>query len=161
MGTLLGSPLPHGTLIRVQVAGSSMQPTLRPGDLLLLERVAVASVRPGDLLAVQIGAQFQTHRLLRRTASHLYLRGDACVQSDPPVPTSALLGRVQQIERNGVPPFAEPRWMRAVQLACSRMAAASLPLGVLAVPLRASLTLVRRGMLGIARWQQRQRAHHP
>lgn len=154
---LIRRNVPAGASLRVQVAGSSMQPTLRPGDTLLLERGTVASVRPGDLLTVQIGSQLQTHRLLRRTASHLYTRGDACVQSDPPTPTTALIGRVQQIERSGEPPFAEPRWLQQLQLALSRIDAASLPLGVLAVAVRRGTALLRRVGLGVAHTQQRSR----
>ncbi len=97
----------------VRVLGTSMRPTLRSGDVVLLEPVEVRSLRFGDLVAVRTagegGARVVIHRLVRaaRTGERplLWLKGDGLGQIDPFGAASGdrLLGRVRAAWRGSVP----------------------------------------------------------
>lgn len=150
--------LPFGAQLQLEVVSDSMRPLIRAGDSVLVERVAPLDVQVGDILVVHdpaTPAQLRTHRLLARSATHLYTRGDACVQSDAPLAPAALLGRVQAILRPAHAPFAEPRWLRHGQLALSCLDAAALRLGVASAGVRGLTQQVRRGLIGLAGWQAR------
>jgi len=154
----LVAQLPLGAQLQLEVVSDSMRPLLRAGDSVLVERVGPTAVQVGDIIVVHDPAtlaQPQTHRLLARSATHLYTRGDACVQSDLPLATAALLGRVQAILRPSHAPFAEPRWLRRAQLALSRLDAAALRLGVVSAGVRGLTQQVRRGLIRLAGWQAR------
>lgn len=91
--------------IRLKVSGNSMYPTLKPGDVVVIEYKRVesgASLKPeaGALLLYQLpGAPPITHRFIATKAGMLITRGDARPSLDPPIPPSAVLGQVVAIER--------------------------------------------------------------
>jgi hypothetical protein len=65
------------------VGGASMFPTLRPGELVRVERRE--RVRRGDVVAVDIGGTPTLHRVVALTPAGVVCRGDNCRRSDPPV----------------------------------------------------------------------------
>jgi signal peptidase I len=92
----------HGT-VQLKAWGTSMLPTMWPGDLLTIESVACDEVVPGDIVLVLRNHRFFVHRLVERRRVQDCLswitRGDAMPCNDPPAAASELLGRVAGIRR--------------------------------------------------------------
>src|SRR5215469_17340801 len=89
--------------IRLRVFGTSMAPAILPGDLVLVRRAGLDEISAGDLVLFGRDGRFFVHRTVRRMLasvpdgageSHLITRGDRLQHDDPPVSSSALLGRV-------------------------------------------------------------------
>jgi hypothetical protein len=95
--------LQAGALVRFHVFTTSMLPTLRPGDTLLVRRASLAEIAPGALLVIRQGSAWIVHRLLRQLSfkDDLYLRtkGDNRLLADPLFDASQLIGVVQSIYR--------------------------------------------------------------
>lgn len=81
----------------VVIVGRSMEPALKPGDLVVYRRGAVEA-RVGDLLVMGAGQPF-VHRVVGEATSGAYLtRGDANPIADlSPVPRSEVRGRVAAV----------------------------------------------------------------
>jgi len=86
---------------RVRVRGESMFPTLRSGDVVVVEGQPASLLRPSDIVLFYRGGTFCTHRLREVRGTYLLTQGDANRQPDFPVRTEECLGRVTAIERNG------------------------------------------------------------
>jgi signal peptidase I len=87
--------------VRLSVQGASMVPALWPGDTLLVRRVHVEELSPGDIVVCRRDGGLRIHRLLAKAAGGggtlLVTRGDALSENDPPVAASELLGRVSAV----------------------------------------------------------------
>lgn len=83
--------------------GTSMLPSVWPGDLLTIQSVAQDEVVPGDIVLVLRDYRFFVHRLVERRQNQggisWITRGDAMPHNDPPARASELLGRVASIRR--------------------------------------------------------------
>lgn len=92
----------HGR-IQFKAWGTSMLPSLWPGDLLTIQRAADNEVVSGDIVLVMRANRFFVHRLIERRRVQDCLawitRGDAMPHNDPPVGASELLGRVASVRR--------------------------------------------------------------
>jgi hypothetical protein len=92
----------HGTL-QLKAWGTSMLPSVWPGDLLTIQTAAFDEVVPGDIVLVRRDNRFFLHRLVeRRRVQDCFswiTRGDAMYDCDPPAAASELLGRVAGIRR--------------------------------------------------------------
>ena len=101
---LLGRDARTGT---VEVRGSSMLPSLRPGQRLAVE-FASGEPRRGDLLLFRQADYLAVHRLLgpaRSTSAgerRLRTCGDGQLGLDPPLDPARVLGRVTAVEDGGV-----------------------------------------------------------
>jgi signal peptidase I len=93
-----------GTL-RFPAIGSSMLPTVWPGDTLVVERVSGDGVRVGDVVVVGRQGKLCAHRVIdaaRDSGRPQWItQGDALPLPDSPVSESELLGRVTYLIRNG------------------------------------------------------------
>jgi signal peptidase I len=97
-----------GTL-RLQVTGSSMLPSIWPGDTLLIDRLDADGVCEGEIVLFGRDRRLFVHRVVKTAAngeSTILTRGDAMPQPDLPVSTENLLGKVAFIVRDGK--LAEP-----------------------------------------------------
>jgi signal peptidase I len=99
IGSLLRSSLEGGTPVTMGVAGRSMLPLLRPGDVIHVEPMAPAEARPGDILVMWRDGGLLTHRLVAVDDYGWHTRGDNSLASDPPVGSSAIMGRVVGVGR--------------------------------------------------------------
>lgn len=85
--------------------GSSMIPSVFPGDTLIIRKETPESARAGDVVLCARGERFYAHRLVRKTEENgmmrLITRGDALDQNDAPFAESELLGRVAVVIRRG------------------------------------------------------------
>jgi signal peptidase I len=89
--------------LRLRVTGSSMLPTLWPGDLLHFESIPAHLVKPGSIVLVDRRERFVVHRVIRQIdgkgCGQIVTRGDSMAEEDPPVPASNVMGRVTRVER--------------------------------------------------------------
>jgi len=96
--------LATGGRVRLRAFGSSMLPSLWPGDVLTIEGVSCHAPVPGDIVLVLHHERPFIHRVKQRQERdgrpRWITRGDAVPQSDPPVTEGELLGKVLFIERN-------------------------------------------------------------
>ena len=95
--TALAWSVRKGSLLVVQTA--SMQPTLAPHDLVVVERIDPAQLVPGDVVSYRSLANPKviiTHRFISYDAVRdtYTMQGDGVQESDPPIPPSAIAGRV-------------------------------------------------------------------
>jgi hypothetical protein len=89
----------HGT-IRLQALGTSMLPSIWPGDVLSIESGPDELV-PGDIVLVARDGRFFVHRLIDKQGSDWITRGDSLPQNDAPVAEAQVLGKVSAIHRQG------------------------------------------------------------
>ena len=109
---------------RLRVTGSSMLPSIWPGDVVHVEAAHPESLELGDIVLFRRGARLFAHRLLHSPAHknlNLFVtRGDALPSPDPPVSSSDILGRVASIValgRRGNRPALPAEPNRALALA--------------------------------------------
>ena len=82
----------------LRVNGSSMLPSVWPGDTLTICRTDMATVRPGQIVLFRCNGWLLAHRVVgkvgRRGEQFLITRGDSLSRVDPPVSSEELLGTV-------------------------------------------------------------------
>jgi signal peptidase I len=100
--------------LRLQVGGSSMLPSIYPGDILTVHRTEIARVVPGDIVLYTREDRLYAHRIVEKICDRegilLLTRGDTLAENDPPVSAAELLGRVASIVRGPfrIAPGREP-----------------------------------------------------
>lgn len=114
--------------LRLRVLGTSMAPSILPGDLVFIERAELDEISQGEVVLFSRDGRLFVHRVVSATRgsdeTFLVTRGDRLRHDDPPVSPSEFLGRVVSIERNGQrfdPVRVANGWSRVVQqvLRCS------------------------------------------
>jgi hypothetical protein len=108
--------------VRFVAQGTSMIPSIYPGDLLTVRSEAIAGARCGEIVLFLRGGRLFVHRVMRKWPERdrvvFATRGDALAQEDPSVDGSQLLGRVTGILRYGRPvKLANPigPWMQCLR----------------------------------------------
>jgi len=86
--------------VRFRASGTSMLPALRPGDVLDVEACPIDQFHVGDIVVWLSSAGLVAHRLQSNHEQIAVTRGDANWQSDTPMPTARLLGRVTRVTRD-------------------------------------------------------------
>ena len=93
--------------VRFVAHGSSMIPSIYPGDLLTVRSGSAADARRGEIVFFLLGGRPFVHRVTRKWPERnrvvFATRGDALAKEDPSVDASQLLGRVTSIQRRGKP----------------------------------------------------------
>jgi len=98
------------------ISSSSMWPTLKAGDLILIEGVKKENLKIGDIVVYQNmkqGKGFTVHRVIKINDQNFITRGDANAVSDKPVKYNKLIGRVVYL---GNHPFRMPYLGRITML---------------------------------------------
>ena len=80
----------------IPVAGDSMWPSLRAGDVALVE-----APRPGEVVLARFESSLVLHRVRWCDGSFCALRGDNGGMEDPPLPLVRILGRARRVRRGG------------------------------------------------------------
>jgi len=89
--------------VRIRAQGTSMLPTLWPGDLLSVETVVFDDVVTHDIVLILRGGRPVVHRVVGKSenGSRVVTRGDAMPGRDLSDGSEELLGRVVEIRRFG------------------------------------------------------------
>jgi len=91
--------------LQLRVTGASMVPTIRPGDLVTVEKAAVTEISQGDVVVFARDGRLVAHRVVAHAGDLrdplLITRGDRMTRDDSPVSAAELVGRVARIERRG------------------------------------------------------------
>ena len=102
---LAADVLHHFGEVHFVAQGSSMIPSIYPGDLLTVRSESIADARCGEIVLFLLSGRFFVHRVMRKWPERNRIvfatRGDALTQEDPSVDGSQLLGRVTSIVRHG------------------------------------------------------------
>lgn len=104
--------------VRLRTAGTSMVPSIIPGDVVSIQRASLQDISPGEIVVFLQKGQIVVHRVVdRKTADAagrpvepcLITRGDRLRHHDPPVSAPELVGRVVSIRRDDrkVEPLAD------------------------------------------------------
>lgn len=97
-----------GTL-QFRAMGSSMIPSLWPGDILNVRATDINEIRVGEIVLFERNSSLCAHRVLNRAGSSLVTRGDSLPAADSPVTAAELLGRVVAVHRDGTDIRPAPR----------------------------------------------------
>jgi hypothetical protein len=101
--SLAAEVLRTGGWIRLQAQGTSMLPSLWPGDVLTIEATNPDVIVVGDIVLVAHENRFFVHRFVKKSSfqgnPHWITRGDAVPQDDPPAAPDEVLGKVVAIRR--------------------------------------------------------------
>ena len=88
--------------VRLRVFGTSMVPSILPGDLISIQRANLSEISSGEIVLYSRDGRLFAHRVVARAGSHddprLITRGDRLSHNDPSVSSSELLGRVTSIQ---------------------------------------------------------------
>jgi signal peptidase I len=98
--------LGRGHAVRFRADGWSMYPTIRYGEVIVVQPLSGSTPLTGDILLYRRSEGAIAHRVIGTTWSaggrpKLIFRGDAANCCDPPIDTAMLLGRVVAVERDG------------------------------------------------------------
>jgi len=86
---------------RFHVSGSSMLPSVRPGDILTVRQCDARDARVGDIALFTRHSRLFTHRVVAHSGGSLVTQGDAIPTPDPVVTESEFLARVVSVNRAG------------------------------------------------------------
>jgi hypothetical protein len=86
---------------RIRVYGSSMLPSIRPGDEIELRSTSFQQISVGDVVAYAREKQLFVHRVVRRDSKEAITSGDTLPCADAPISQSEFLGVVVSVFRNG------------------------------------------------------------
>jgi len=89
--------------LRLRVVGTSMLPSILPGDLVSILRVSISEISSGEIVLCSRAGRLFVHRVVCCTNGleqpRLITRGDRLDHNDAPVSSAELLGRVASIQR--------------------------------------------------------------
>ena len=115
---IVADSMRSGREVRILVTGGSMLPSLWPGDIIVARGLDDAPPAPGEVLLFLREGWLCAHRMVRwlDNESALITCGDSANASDPPTPTSKILGRAVAIIRDGreLDPLHEPSRAQAI-----------------------------------------------
>jgi signal peptidase I len=90
--------------VRLRVFGTSMVPSILPGDLVSIQRAGISEISSGEIVLYSREGRLFVHRVVACTNSPgqplLITRGDRLDHNDLPVYSAELLGRVTSIQRS-------------------------------------------------------------
>jgi hypothetical protein len=107
---LAGEILRARSPIEVRTSGTSMLPSIWPGDVLAIENCDASEIRRGDIIRFMQAGRFVIHRVISvaRDSGNICwtTRGDSLTREDSPVSERCFAGRVCGIRRKDrwVPP---------------------------------------------------------
>ncbi len=110
-------------MLQMRVLGTSMLPSVWPGDLLSIRRATASEVGPGDLVLYLGMGGLVVHRVVSNHGGILIARGDARHSDDPPAQADQVCGKVVAIRRGGfrlTPPSGRERAQRLLRFLLRR-----------------------------------------
>ena len=101
----------HGE-VRLKVTGTSMLPSVFPGDILTVRRRNAAELRPGQIVLCYRNSELVAHRFVSKSSDGLLTRGDSLSYHDQPFHEDQVLGQVVSVLRDGRVVDPSPIWWR-------------------------------------------------
>jgi len=102
----LAAVLRRGSPVRATVRGTSMWPTLSPGDRVRVDPVPPGwRPRPGDVVAATGPSGIVVHRVISASDGRVVTWGDNAAMADEPIGTEKIVGRVD-------PSRSRTRWFQ-------------------------------------------------
>lgn len=101
----------HGE-VRLKVTGTSMLPSIFPGDILTVRRQSPAKLRTGHIVLCYRNEGLVAHRLIGKIGNGLITRGDSLLHHDQPFHEDQVLGQVVSVLRDGRVVDPSPIWWR-------------------------------------------------
>jgi len=101
--------LSSGGAICLRALGTSMLPSIWPGDFLSIEGQSSEAIVPGDVVLVARDGRFFVHRLIEKRNFEWITRGDSLPHGDQPVLENQVLGKVSLIQRKTKVIVPDPR----------------------------------------------------
>lgn len=99
--------------IHLRVFGTSMVPSVLPGDIISVQRAILPEISRGEIVLFAREGRIFAHRVVGRTSDSehapVITRGDRLRHNDPPISSSELLGKVISIQRGGAQARTTPR----------------------------------------------------
>lgn len=117
LGDLLDAGLESAVEASFPVAGNSMRPLVRTGDVVRVRRPTAADPTLGDVVAIRGMPEggLLLHRVVKVRNGRLLLRGDNSAVDNGECPVCAVMGLVTSVERDGKRVwFGSGRWGRGV-----------------------------------------------
>jgi hypothetical protein len=96
--------------VRLKVHGTSMLPTVFPGDVLTVVRREAADLSPGQIVLCFRNQALIAHRLTGKLGNDFITRGDSLCHYDRPFREDEILGHVVSIRRGGRLVDPSPAW---------------------------------------------------
>ncbi len=87
--------------LSLRVFGSSMLPTLWPGDVTAIQACDFDEARVGDILLLVRESRFCLHRVIHKSAESVVTRGDSMPDRDPAFAPGEVVGKLREIHRSG------------------------------------------------------------
>ena len=106
--------LRHFGEVRLKVTGTSMLPSVWPGDILTVQRQCAEELIPGRLVLCYRNRMFVAHRLVGKRGDCFITRGDSLPGEDYPYRQDEVLGEVIFITRDGHQVALSPVWKNSV-----------------------------------------------
>jgi signal peptidase I len=92
-------------IIFVDTAGYSMWPFIRPGEKIVVKRVAMDELNQGDVILYREDGELRLHRLIRKTGDKgryaFYSRGDNSNSSPEFISEEMYIGKAVAVVRKG------------------------------------------------------------
>ena len=89
--------------VRLRVTGTSMLPTIWPGDVLCVRYCAIQNLQRGQILLFHRKQKLVAHRITHIHRDSVITRGDSVHHDDLPVSESEIVGQVVSVVRRGRP----------------------------------------------------------
>ena len=105
---------------QLKVTGTSMLPSVWPGDVITVRRRTAAALPLGQIILCYRNNPFIAHRLIGKRDDCLITRGDSLSYEDPPFRDAEVLGEVISILRNGRPVASPSAWWLRVGSSMAR-----------------------------------------
>lgn len=110
IANLIGEEVGEGIQTRLRIAGNSMFPIFRSGDIAFVERKSSQDCNQGDVIVSRIQDGFLMHRLIEKNDARLILQGDNCILTDPPIVPNSIFGEVVSVKRNNKQTYSKSKY---------------------------------------------------
>ena len=93
-GEYLSKRLNEKNEITLTVRGHCMWPVMCDGDDVLIRKVTLAEIQPGDVVFYQVEGKFYCHRVMKKEGDILITRADRFFKNDHPILHADIFGKV-------------------------------------------------------------------
>ncbi len=94
-----------GKLIKIPTViktfGNSMYPLLLDGDILYLKKIKFSKIRVNDIITAKDSIRYFTHRVIYKGKNYVVTKGDNNPITDKKVYAKDIIGRVENVKRQG------------------------------------------------------------